>query len=202
MSALMSERRGLAVAGTHGKSTVTAMIAQIIERAGLDPNVICGAAPLGAHSGGRGGDGPWLVAEACEYRENFRHLHPDLAVILGIEPDHFDYYSSPGELLAAFRRFVAQVPSDGTVIANADCQATRRATAVCQAQVVTFGLRAMDADWQARDIKHIHGRYGFELWHRGGAASRACFGRFRGGTSGSQRLGRGRCIPRGRCALK
>jgi UDP-N-acetylmuramate--alanine ligase len=167
VGALMNERRGLAVAGTHGKSTVTAMVAKIFERAGLDPTVICGAAPRGAHSGGRGGHGEWLIAEACEYRENFRHLRPELAVVLGIEPDHFDYYNTPVELLAAFRRFVERVPAAGIVIANADCEATRQSVTACRAQVVTFGLTAKDAAWQARNIRHIHGRYGFELWHQG-----------------------------------
>lgn len=167
LGVLMAERRGLAVAGTHGKSTVTAMIAKIMERAGFDPTVICGAAPAGANSGGRGGAGEWLVAEACEYRENFRHLRPELAVVLGIEIDHFDYYSSRAELSAAFRRFVAQVPDAGVVLANADCQATRRATADCRAQRLTFGVSSADADWQARAIKHIHGRYSFEIWHHG-----------------------------------
>ncbi len=167
VGALMSERRGLAVAGTHGKSTVTAMIAKIFERAGLDPMVVCGAAPVGANSGGRGGEGEWLVAEACEYRENFRHLRSEVAVVLGIERDHFDFYPSAAALLAAFRRFVGQVPGEGIVIANADCQATRRAVSGCQAQVVTFGLAATDAAWQAREIKHIHGRYGFDVWHHG-----------------------------------
>ena len=75
---LMNDCHGMAVAGTHGKSTTTAMIATIMTHAGLDPTVICGACRLERHPEGRQGAGEWLVAEACEYRENFRHLRPRL----------------------------------------------------------------------------------------------------------------------------
>ena len=91
---LMAGRQGLAVAGTHGKSTTTAMAAQILVEARCDPTVVFGATPLGGSSGGRAGYGPVVLVEACEYLANFLHLHPQQAVILGVEPDHFDCYDS------------------------------------------------------------------------------------------------------------
>ena len=133
---------------------------------GLDPTVICGAAPLGKLSGGRAGAGEWLIAEACEYRENFRHLGPQIAVLLGIEPDHFDYFQSPAELETAFRRFVERLPADGMLVTNVDRAVTRRVMAAARCAVVTYGCAA-DADWQATQIKHIHGRYSFALRHDG-----------------------------------
>jgi len=90
------------VAGTHGKSTCTAMAAEILVAAGFDPTVVYGAVPMGATSGGRFGRSRWMLAEACEYRSNFRHLKPQIAVLLGIEMDHFDCFSSPAELEQAF----------------------------------------------------------------------------------------------------
>ncbi|MBN1395899.1 MAG: UDP-N-acetylmuramate--L-alanine ligase [Pirellulales bacterium] len=141
-----------AVAGTHGKSTVAAMTAHILVRAGLDPTVVCGAAPLGAHSGGRAGRGEKMLVEACEYRANFLHLHPRRAVILGIEPDHFDCYNSLDKLEAAFGRFAALPPADGLLLACGDCPSTRRAAATAQCRVETFALRT-DADWTVSNIK-------------------------------------------------
>ena len=159
-----------AVAGTHGKSTTTAMTAHLLVQAGLDPTVVCGATPLGAVSGGRAGSSNMMLVEACEYRANFLHLRPRQAVILGIEPDHFDCYGSLDELEAAFGRFAASVPADGLLLARHDCPSTRRAAAQAGCRVETFGL-SPDADWSARTLAEQQGRFRFELW-RGG--SRFC----------------------------
>ncbi len=113
---LMSGKRGLAVAGTHGKSTTAAMTAHVLVASGLDPTAVFGAVPLGARSGGRCGRGDLVLVEACEYRGNFLHLQPHDAAILGIEPDHFDCYASPEQLEAAFAKFAASV-SEGWAVA-------------------------------------------------------------------------------------
>ncbi len=121
---LMAGKQGLAVAGTHGKSTTTAMAAQVLVAAGLDPTVVCGATPLGARSGGRRGRGDLVLVEACEYRGNFLHLRPQQAAILGIEPDHFDCYDSLDELERAFAQFAALLPRDGLLVVRHDCPAS------------------------------------------------------------------------------
>jgi len=163
---LMSGRRGLAVAGTHGKSTTTAMAAEILVSAGCDPTVFCGAAPLGRFSGGRAGRSELVLAEACEYRANFLHLHPQMAVILGIEPDHFDCYDSADRLRHAFAQFAASVPEYGLVLARDDCPATRRATAALGCRTETFGFGA-EAVWSARHLQERGGRYSFEVFRDG-----------------------------------
>jgi len=163
---LMSGRRGLAVAGTHGKSTTTAMAAELLVEAGLDPTVVYGAAPLGGHSGGRPGRGELMLVEACEYRANFLHLAAHSAAILGIEPDHFDCYRSLDELEHAFAQFARSVPDDGLVLARADCRATLRVTAGLRCRVETFGLEPT-ADWSARHLARRLGRYEFGIFHRG-----------------------------------
>jgi UDP-N-acetylmuramate--alanine ligase len=163
---LMAARDGLAVAGTHGKSTVTAMAARLLVDAGLDPTVVCGAVPIGCRSGGRAGYGPRMLAEACEYRANFLHLRPRHAVILGIEPDHFDYYRSEDELEHAFSRFARSVPSDGLLLAHHDCPATSRATFDAVCPVETFGV-APQADWSARQVSSQGGNYAFTLFQQG-----------------------------------
>src|SRR5262249_31715297 len=112
----MEGRRGIAIAGTHGKSTTTAMTAEIFLAAGCDPMFIYGAAPVGGAAGGRAGEGPIGIGEACEYQRNFLKLRPHDAVILNVEPDHFDCYPDRGALEEAFCRFSALLPNEGTLI--------------------------------------------------------------------------------------
>ena len=140
---LMHRHHGLAVAGTHGKSTTTAMAAWILVESGRDPTVLCGAATLGHSDGGRAGRSPIVLAEACEYRANFLKLRPRFAVILGIEPDHFDCYGELSEAEHAFGRFAATVASDGLLLAHGECEATRRAVAQASCRVETFGLETL-----------------------------------------------------------
>jgi UDP-N-acetylmuramate--alanine ligase len=159
---LVSGRHTLAVAGTHGKSTVTAMAAEIFVRAGRDPTVFCGAAALGRSSGGRAGKGELMLIEACEYQANFLHLRPRHAVILGIEPDHFDCYPSPAELEEAFARFAGLVPADGLLLARHNCPTSRRIAAELACRVETFGIDGR-ADWSARKLSGRRARYSFEI---------------------------------------
>jgi UDP-N-acetylmuramate--alanine ligase len=157
---LMVGRRGLAVAGTHGKSTTTAMAAKLLLDAGLDPTVVYGAAPLGKPGGGHAGRGPVLLVEACEYLANFLHLQPRFGVILNIEPDHFDCFHSLAQLEGAFARFARAVPDDGLVLARSDYRSTRRVTAGLDCRVETFGFDRR-ADWSALRLTERRGRYSF-----------------------------------------
>lgn len=163
---LMASRFGLAVAGTHGKSTTTAMAAEILDVAGFAPSVVAGGAPLGRNSGGRRGRGQLVLVEACEYRSNFQHLKPRMAVILGIEPDHFDCFPTREAVEAAFAAFVRRLPADGLVLAHASCAATRRVVAGAPCRVTTFGVGSA-ADWRAQIVRSIRGRYAFEITRRG-----------------------------------
>ncbi len=161
---LMSQRRGLAVAGTHGKSTTTAMTAAILAAADLDATVIIGAAPQGMTSGGRHGTGPMLLAEACEYRSHFHCLRPEVAVLLGIEWDHVDCFPTLAHLEAAFGGFVAGVARDGLVIAAEACPVTRRVVARADRRCELFGVGPAAA-WRAIDLRQALGRYQFTIQH-------------------------------------
>lgn len=159
--------RGVAIAGTHGKSTTTAMAAAILIHAGLDPTVVLGAAPHGWTTGGRSGRGDLVLVEACEYRQNFLLMKPSVAVMLGIEPDHFDCFQSDDEVATAFQRFARRLPADGLLLASADCPTARavcrRATereAACR--LVTFGLHER-ATWRAVNLQSERGRYRFDI---------------------------------------
>src|SRR5687767_9658771 len=91
---LMDMRRGVAVAGTHGKTTTSAMITWVLVQAGRDPSYMVGGTIRGLGSGGHWGSGPELVAEADEYDRSFLHLRPEVAVITNIETDHLEYYGT------------------------------------------------------------------------------------------------------------
>lgn len=170
---LMAGRQGVAVAGTHGKSTTTAMLAHLLIAAGRDPTVICGAAPLGQENGGRPGRSSLMVVEACEYRANFLHLCPQQAAILGIEPDHFDCYPTLERLAEAFTRFAERIPQDGLLVARHECAVTRQVAAHACSRVETFGLDDR-ADWSARGLTEEAGKYGFALFRHQRRLDRVC----------------------------
>jgi len=116
---VMQERLGVAIAGTHGKSTTTAMTALALLECGLDPSfVVGGTAPQLGGVGSRSGGGDAFVAEACEYDRSFHNLAPTVAVILNIEEDHLDCYKNIYEIIESFRKFSSIVPQGGKIIAN------------------------------------------------------------------------------------
>ena len=120
LGGLMAARRGLGVAGSHGKSTTTALIAYILSVAGRDPTLVGGAEALDFGASSRLGHGPELVAEADEYGRRLLELHPEIAVITGVEPDHLDYYRDIDEIIAVFRQFVEGMPADGVLVTSED----------------------------------------------------------------------------------
>lgn len=108
----------IAVAGTHGKTTTTAMIADILEEADFDPTVIVGSLRGKTQSNFRAGKSKYMVVEACEYKRDFLSLTPDMLVITNIEYDHVDYFKDLKDVQEAFRELAAQVREEGTVILN------------------------------------------------------------------------------------
>lgn len=108
----------IAVAGSHGKTTTTAMLADILEEASYDPTVIVGSLRSKTGSNFRPGMSKYAVVEACEYRRDFLHLRPDVLVITNIELEHVDYYKDLAEVQAAFGELARQVPVDGYIIAD------------------------------------------------------------------------------------
>ena len=104
---VMAERFGVAVAGTHGKSTTTAMIAFALHECGADPSfVVGGTVPQLGNAGSRSGASPLFIAEACEYDRSFHHLRPTVAMITNIEEDHLDCYKDIYQIIESFRTFV------------------------------------------------------------------------------------------------
>jgi UDP-N-acetylmuramate--alanine ligase len=153
---VMAESTGIAIAGTHGKSTTTGMVAYVLRAAGLDPSFVVGATvdQLGGPSGV--GKGKHFVAEACEFDRSFLNLQPEYAAILNVEEDHLDCYGDLDEIIEAFRQFAAKVPPDGIIVVNGDDRDALKCVSDASAEVETFGL-ADGCTWQGTDVQHEDG---------------------------------------------
>ncbi len=141
LAGLMNERRGIAVAGTHGKTTTSAMIAAVLEAGGLDPTFAVGGERTDTQTNAREGAGDWLVAEADESDLSFLDLRPQIAVVTNIENDHVASDAGVAQLVNAFERFVDGVAPDGLVLVGADePRAAALASRPTPAPVRAFGF--------------------------------------------------------------
>lgn len=150
---LMKEKgAGIAVAGTHGKTTTTAMISLLLIKGGKDPTVEVGGEMkelLGNH---RTGKGSYFVVEACEFRRSFLYLSPRIAVITNVDWDHPDCFPTPDAVVATFQEFIRLVPPEGKLVLWQDDPHLPQLRAAAQAPVVTFGLTPA-ADWYCTEIE-------------------------------------------------
>ena len=170
---LMNRYDGIAVAGTHGKSTTSGWLTYLLKQAGIGVNFIVGAhiCQLGSSSGV--GDSEYFVAEACEYDRSFLNLEPKIACILNIEQDHLDYYKDENEIVEAFAQFALGAKSGGVLIANGQ---DRNLTKILidhrspgnenLVRCETFGLDK-NCSFYADNVRLSHGLYDFDLYHNG-----------------------------------
>ncbi|HPD47107.1 MAG TPA: UDP-N-acetylmuramate--L-alanine ligase [Anaerohalosphaeraceae bacterium] len=161
---LMDCYDGIAVCGTHGKSTTSGWLAHLMTCAGADPSYIVGAdiPQLGGSSGV--GDSDIFIAEACEYDRSFLNLHPEIGVILNIEQDHLDYYRDEDEIVKAFIKFAQGIRPSGVLIVNGqDVNLERLLDALDDDRTcLTFGLDET-CDFNARNIALVDGLYEFDV---------------------------------------
>jgi UDP-N-acetylmuramate--alanine ligase len=154
LAELMRLKHGIAVAGTHGKTTTTSLVANLLAEGGLDPTFVIGGRlnSIGAHA--RLGDGDYLVAEADESDASFLLLQPLIAVVTNIDADHMDTYESDYERLRhAFLEFLHRLPFFGHAVLCIDDVTVRELVPLVAKPVVTYGIES-DADWRAEDIRH------------------------------------------------
>lgn len=159
----------VAVAGTHGKSTTTGMLAHLLlHTAGYDPTVAVGAVlpELGA-AYRIGTDGNFLY-EACEYKDSFLSFSPNIAVVLNIQLDHTDYFHSIDQMVDSFTRFFRNAETEGTGIYNLDCENCRRAAKGIEGAAITFSAEGNpDADYTAQHIDLTGGFARFDVYCQG-----------------------------------
>ena len=140
LAELMRLRYGIAIAGAHGKTTTTSMIALVLERAGLDPTAVIGGRLSAFGSNARLGRGDYMVAEADESDRSFLKLSPAIAVITNIDREHMETYGSWDALRQAFVDFADKVPFYGAVVACADDETVRALLARMTRRVITYGF--------------------------------------------------------------
>jgi len=164
---LMDSKKGIAVAGTHGKSTTSSIIAFLMHRAGLDPSYLIGAEVPQLDGGSHYGKGDYLVAEACEYRRSFLCLSPHIGVITNVDADHLDYYYDMWDIQEAFTDFARAAGEEGFLVANADDANTRAVVEEAEVPTITYGIDAKKATYRAERLWRAKVHSNFDLCHNG-----------------------------------
>ncbi len=163
---VMKLRTGIAISGTHGKSTTTALVSFILKQAKADPTFVVGANVRQLDGSSGVGDGDAFVVEACEFDRSFLNLHPKFTAILNIEEDHLDCFDGIESITEAFRSFASLVPPDGAIIANGEDRVVMDAVSTSRAEVETFG-ESEGVTWRAVNVEHVLGCYQFDVLKNG-----------------------------------
>jgi UDP-N-acetylmuramate--alanine ligase len=163
---LMRLKDGIAIAGSHGKTTTTSLVATVLRAAGLDPTVVIGGRLNALGSGAATGAGDLLVAEADESDGSFLHLIPSVAVITNIDPEHLDHYGDLDGVKEAFVGFANRVPFYGVVVACLDHPNVQDILPRLDKRIVTYGFSAQ-ADYRARNPVFSGLSVGFDVEHQG-----------------------------------
>ncbi len=143
----------IAISGTHGKTTTTSMISEILIQADTDPTLSIGGILKSIEGNFRIGHSDYFVTEACEYTNSFLHFFPKIAVILNIEEDHLDFFKDLADIRSSFHRFAALLPEDGTLLINGDIPNVAEIYAGLPCQVITFG-HSSACDYYPSDITY------------------------------------------------
>jgi len=166
LAELMRLKDGIAIAGSHGKTTTTSLVATVLRDAGLDPTVVIGGKLNVLGSGAARGLGDFLVAEADESDGSFLHLTPTVAVITNIDPEHLDHYGDLDGVKDAFVAFANRVPFYGMLIACLDHPNVQAILPRVEKRTVTYGFAAQ-ADYRARNPRFEGLSVAFEVHKRG-----------------------------------
>jgi len=167
------DRTRIVVTGTHGKTTVSSMIAWILRHEGLDPGFMIGGVPLNMGNDARAGQGPHFVIEGDEYdtayfdkRPKFLLYEPHVAVITSVEFDHGDIYENLDQIHAQFQLFAESIPEDGRLVFHGEDARAREVAACAACRTESYGLSAQ-CDWAADALRETSGRIEARIAHRG-----------------------------------
>ena len=160
---IMAEKKSIAVAGTHGKTTTTALLGVVLKAGGFDPTVVVGGVVNSLGGNVIIGDGEYCVAEADESDGSFLKLPKACAVVTNIEADHMEHYKTMENLLNAFRQFLSTLPVDGFAVLCADDERVMAVRAAAPCKVVTYALQNQDADIIGSDLVFSGGHAQFTI---------------------------------------
>ena len=168
LAELMRLKYGIAIAGSHGKTTTTSMIATVLDRAGFDPTMVVGGRVNALGSNARLGNGDFMVVEADESDKSFLKLSPTIAVVTNIDSEHLDFYRDLDEIRDCFVEFVNKVPFYGAAIICLDDPSVQAIIPQIKRRVITFGLQSQ-ADVSATDVRILRDTFGsvFNVRRRG-----------------------------------
>ncbi len=169
LARLLNERKGIAVAGAHGKTTTSSMIALVMERCNVDPTYIIGGEITNLGTNAKAGKSEFVVAEADESDGSFLQYHPWQGIVTNIEADHLENYAGDfNRLKSAYVQFLSQIRPDGAAIVCADDQNIREMLPKLQTRVITYGVEH-EADYMATDIQLGDRRLSFTMNRKGTA---------------------------------
>lgn len=173
LARLLNEQSGVAVAGAHGKTTTSSMIALVMEECQLDPTYIIGGEIMNVGSNAKSGRGEYLIAEADESDGSFLNYHPAVAIVTNIEADHLENYDgSYDKLKDAYRQFLNHVKEDGIAVVCQDCPDVRELIPGIKANVITYGIDE-NADYTASNLSFVDRTSSFDVHHHGKYLGRA-----------------------------
>ncbi|MBN1957754.1 MAG: UDP-N-acetylmuramate--L-alanine ligase [Desulfuromonadales bacterium] len=174
LAELMRMKYGIAIAGTHGKTTTTSMMSVVLHHAGIDPTAVIGGRLDVFGSNAKLGRGKFLVAEADESDGSFMHLSPTIAVVTNIDADHLDYYSGIEEIKQIFVDFINKVPFYGRAVLCLEDKNVQDILPAVKKRFTTYGFSSQ-ADFYAEDVKQRQGRTSFNAFYRGQELGRISF---------------------------
>ena len=159
---LMSNKTGIAVSGTHGKTTTSTLITLMLQEGGLDPTALIGAEVKSLRGCGILGHSDYMVVEACEYDRSFLDMQPKIAVITNIDADHLDYYQDINEIKSVFAKFLELLPADGLAVVCGDDRNILDILPQAKVKVIKFGF-GPNNDWTAKNVVYRDGKMEFEV---------------------------------------
>jgi UDP-N-acetylmuramate--alanine ligase len=174
LAELMRMKYGIAIAGTHGKTTTTSMMSVVLHHAGIDPTAVIGGKLDAFGSNAKLGRGKFLVAEADESDGSFMHLSPTIAVVTNIDADHLDFYSGINEIKQIFIDFINKVPFYGRAVLCLEDPNIQEILPEVKKRFVTYGFSSQ-ADFYAEEIQHRQGRTSFTVFYQGTELGRISF---------------------------
>ena len=174
LAELMRMKYGIAIAGTHGKTTTTSMVATVLTHCGIDPTAVIGGRLDAFGSNAKLGEGKYLVAEADESDGSFLKLSPTIAVVTNIDADHLDYYRDLDQIREAFIDFINKVPFYGLAVLCLDDPNIQALIPLVGKRMTTYGINSQ-ADFSASAIEHAADRTAFTVHYRGQTLGRLGF---------------------------
>ncbi|PLX93795.1 MAG: UDP-N-acetylmuramate--L-alanine ligase [Desulfuromonas sp.] len=165
LAELMRMKYGIAVAGTHGKTTTTSMVATVLSHGGIDPTAVIGGRLDSLGSNAKLGQGKFLVAEADESDGSFLKLSPTIAVVTNVDVDHLDFYSDLDEIRATFVDFINKVPFFGVAVLCLDDSNIQGMIPLVKKRFLTYGFTTQ-ADYYASEVEHQGDRTSFTVYER------------------------------------